>query len=165
MSDSTRTPLPRTSQPNAHDTSSLQLSNDQTKQFELHRLKAKALQREREEATAASSSTNSNNKRPLGVISATNASPTAPSKQKDGKLQRDSRLGTYFEYDLSKMVNSKGGFLVADDKEVDEAFVRKEKQREMERTKQTLAERKSSVFVQDFTRELIRHSCLPRATT
>lgn len=54
------------------------------------------------------------------------------------RLQRDSRLGTYFEYDLSKMVNSKGGFLIADDKEIDEATRRKELERERQRTMQNL---------------------------
>jgi DNA-repair protein complementing XP-A cells len=146
MSDSTRSPptMPRTPPPRERDVASLQLTPEQIKQFEIHRLKAKALQREREEASSSSLALNGNNKRPLGVTSAANASPTGPAK-KDGKLQRDSRLGTYFEYDLSKMVNSKGGFLVEDGKEVDEAFIRKEKQRELERTKQTTDEREHGV--------------------
>ena len=79
---------------------------------------AKARQREREEQAASSSSINANGKRPLGVVPADSTSPTAP--KPPPKLKRDSRLGKYFEYDLSKMVNSKGGFLVEDGKEVDE---------------------------------------------
>jgi hypothetical protein len=39
-------------------------------------------------------------------------SPTGPSKKQPAKLSRDSRLGNYFEYDLSKMVDVNGGFLV-----------------------------------------------------
>jgi DNA-repair protein complementing XP-A cells len=58
---------------------------------------------------------------------------------------RDSRLGKYFDYDLSKMVNSKGGFLVEDDKEVDGDMRRKEKERERQRALQTLDPRKSII--------------------
>jgi DNA-repair protein complementing XP-A cells len=65
-------------------------------------------------------------------------SPTAPKP-----LKRDSRLGKYFEYDLSKMVNSKGGFLVEDGKEVDEDSRAKERERERQRAKQNLEPRKS----------------------
>jgi DNA-repair protein complementing XP-A cells len=60
-------------------------------------------------------------------------------------LKRDSRLGKYFEYDLSKMVNSKGGFLVEDGQEADEEMRRKEKDRERQRTMQNLEPRKSAV--------------------
>jgi DNA-repair protein complementing XP-A cells len=48
-------------------------------------------------------------------------------------LKRDSRLGTYFEYDLSKMVNTKGGFLMDDGKKEDEELRRKELEREKQR--------------------------------
>ena len=51
-------------------------------------------------------------------------------------LKKNSRLSNYFEYDLSKMVNTKGGFLVEEDgvgKEVDEELRRREKLREKER--------------------------------
>ena len=92
---------------------------------------AKAKQREREQAAFVSSSLNANKKRPLEVVSATSTSPTAP--KPDGKLKRDSRLGKYFEYDLSKMVNSKGGFLLDDDKDADAELRAKEKERERER--------------------------------
>ena len=84
----------------------------------------------------SSSSTNVNNKRPLGVTPSTSTSPTAP--HAPPKLKRDSRLGKYFEYDLSKMVNSKGGFLVEDGKEVDEELIAKEKERERQRAIQNL---------------------------
>lgn len=96
-------------------------------------LLAKAKQREREEERASTSSApNANNKRSLNsVVAADPNSPTQP-------LRRDSRLGKYFEYDLSKMANPKGGFLVEDGKEVDEQARSKEKQRERERAKQTL---------------------------
>lgn len=114
----------------------LELTPEQVKKIEINRLKAKARQREREQSAAASSVTNVNNKRPLEVIPAASGSPTAP--KSDAKLRRDSRLGKYFEYDLSKMVNSKGGFLVEDGKEVDEQLLAKEKERERQRVQQAL---------------------------
>jgi DNA-repair protein complementing XP-A cells len=70
------------------------------------------------------------------VTPATSNSPTQPKPPRP--LKRDARLGNYYDYDLSKMVNSKGGFLVEEGKEVDEAMVRKERRREMERAKQNL---------------------------
>lgn len=86
---------------------------------------------------------NANDKRPLSVVlAASGGSPTAPSKNPPppahGKLQRDSRLGKYFDYDLSKMVNSKGGFLVEDDKEADDDLKSKERERERQRAMQNL---------------------------
>ncbi|KAG6882714.1 hypothetical protein C0992_010855 [Termitomyces sp. T32_za158] len=99
-----------------------QLTPDQVKQFEINRLKAKARQREKEQEAFTSNNTfNTNNKRSLGVTPALSNSPTAPGRSKP--LKRDSRLGTYFEYDLSKMVNSKGGFLLEDGNEIDEESV------------------------------------------
>ncbi|EMD41663.1 hypothetical protein CERSUDRAFT_41645 [Gelatoporia subvermispora B] len=100
---------------------------------------AKLRQREKEQEASGSSTPNSNNKRPLAVIPATSNSPTAP--KPPPKLQRDSRLGKYFEYDLSKMVNSKGGFLVEDDNDTNAELRAKEKERERERTLQSLAPR------------------------
>ncbi|KAI4528427.1 DNA repair protein [Schizophyllum commune Tattone D] len=114
----------------------LDLNPQQIKQFELNRLRAKAAQREKEASASTSTAINGNNKRPL---TATNTSPTAPGKPKGPqKLARDRRLGTYIEYDLSKMANTKGGFLLQDDTEVDEDAVRREKQRERERMQQAL---------------------------
>jgi hypothetical protein len=113
--------------------------------------KARQLERQREQEAAASSAPNTNNKRPLSVIPATSTSPTtsriakgdngtgdessaASDKNKRGKLARDKRLGTYFEYDLSKMVNSKGGFLVEEGADEDlERLRRKERERERQR--------------------------------
>ncbi|KZT06361.1 DNA repair protein [Laetiporus sulphureus 93-53] len=114
----------------------LELTPEQVKRIEINRLKAKAKQRDRELEASSSSTPNANNKRPLTVISASSSSPTAP--KSEPKLKRDSRLGKYFEYDLSKMVNSKGGFLVENDKEVDGELRAKEKERERERAMQSL---------------------------
>ena len=101
---------------------------------------AKAKQRERELKAGPSATPNSQGKRAMGVVPAISTSPTAPHT---AKLKRDSRLGKYFEYDLSKMVNSKGGFLVEDDKEVDEQLRAKEKERERQRAMQKLDPRKA----------------------
>jgi DNA-repair protein complementing XP-A cells len=102
---------------------------------------AKANQRQREQEASASTSLNSNHKRPLGVTPASSNSPTAP--EASGKpLRRDSRLGKYFEYDLSKMVNSKGGFLLEDGQEIDDNVRRKEKERERQRAMKNLEPRK-----------------------
>ncbi|KAG1783678.1 hypothetical protein EV702DRAFT_958446 [Suillus placidus] len=109
------------------------LTPEQIKRIELNRLKAKARQRQREQEAGPSSTPNPNQKRPLEVIPAVSTSPTVPKP-----LKRDSRLGKYFEYDLSKMVNSKGGFLVEDGKEVDEDLRAKERERERQRAKQNL---------------------------
>ncbi|KAJ7071539.1 XPA protein C-terminus-domain-containing protein [Mycena amicta] len=127
--DRTVTPPPRPS---------TSLTPEQVRLVELNRLKAKANQRGREQDAAGMSVLNSNNKRPLAVVPATSNSPTAPGPSKS-KLTRDSRLGTYFEYDLSKMVNSRGGFLVEEgSREVDEDLIRKEKERERQRLEKNL---------------------------
>lgn len=94
---------------------------------------AKARQRTLDAALTSSSHTNENNKRPLEVVSSTSHSPTAPKP-----LKRDSRLGKYFDYDLSKMVNSKGGFLVEDDQEVAENQRSLQRQKEREKAMASL---------------------------
>ncbi|KAF9473305.1 hypothetical protein BDN70DRAFT_915646 [Pholiota conissans] len=99
-----------------------QSTPEHIKRIEINRLKAKAAQREKEQA-AFSSHVNANNKRPLAEQQPSSSKP----------LRRDTRLGTYFEYDLSKMVNSKGGFLIDDGKKVDEELKRKEAEREKQR--------------------------------
>jgi DNA-repair protein complementing XP-A cells len=104
---------------------------------------AKAKQREREQEASTSTSLNLNQKRPLGVIPASSNSPTAPTDVSKKPLRRDSRLGKYFEYDLSKMVNSKGGFLLEDGQEIDDTVRRKEKERERQRAVQNLEPRAS----------------------
>ncbi|KAH9046487.1 XPA protein C-terminus-domain-containing protein [Lactarius hengduanensis] len=122
--------------PNALDT-----TPERIRQVELNRLRAKARQQEKDASAVASSVRNANGKRPLPVVlAASGGSPTAASKKPPpaGKLQRDSRLGKYFDYDLSKMVNSKGGFLVEDDKEADDDLKSKERERERQRAMQNL---------------------------
>lgn len=114
------------------------LTPERVRQIEINRLRAKAKQRQREEAEASSSSKNVNGKRPLSNNTITK-SPTTPGKKRP--LVRDAMLGKYFDYDLSKMVNTKGGYLVEDDKEVDEAMITKEKQRERERARHNLEPR------------------------
>ena len=106
-------------------------------------LLAKANQRQREQEASASTSLNLNNKRPLRVTPASSNSPTVPNDASGKPLKRDSRLGKYFDYDLSKMVNSKGGFLLEDGQEIDDTVRRKEKERERQRAMKNLEPRKS----------------------
>ena len=136
LMDRPSTPPP-TNDPRAQDAL---LTPERVRQVEINRLRAKAKQRQREEveASSSSSSTNAHGKRPLSNNAVTK-SPTTPGKQRP--LARDLRLGKYFDYDLSKMVNTKGGYLVDDDQEVDEAMIAKEKQRESERAKHNLEPR------------------------
>lgn len=163
---------PKTPPPRPVQSTNLQLTPEQVKRMEINRLKgkltiltfrrrgsqwniqAKAKQRQQEQAASSSSSQlNANNKRPIGVTPANSKSPTAPKTQE--KLKRDGRLGKYFDYDLSKMVNSKGGFLVEDDKEVNEDDRAKARERERERSRQNAEPRTISIFF-DFT------SCWPK---
>lgn len=106
-----------------------------------HTAKAKR----REEEASSSSVRNPNNKRPLAVVPATSNSPTRPTNNNNNnsanQLRRDSRLGKYFDYDLSKMVNSKGGFLVEDDGGANDDLKTKERERERERAMQSLEPR------------------------
>jgi DNA-repair protein complementing XP-A cells len=101
------------------------------------------------ESEQPASTSNANGKRPMVP---TPAGP--PRVERDGAkavnqqasapkpLPRDTRLiGKYVEYDLSKMVNRKGGFLLEDGKEVDEEVRRKERQRELQRMQQNLEPR------------------------
>ncbi|KAI0067828.1 hypothetical protein BV25DRAFT_1794358 [Artomyces pyxidatus] len=136
MSEAGPSTRPVTPPPRAVRNAELELTPEQVKRIELNRLKAKAKQRQKEASASTSSLPNANNKRPIGITSANSNSPTAP-KQPE-KLRRDARLGKYFEYDLSKMVNSKGGFLIEDDKEVDEDLKTKQRERERQKAMQNL---------------------------
>ncbi|KAJ9118189.1 hypothetical protein QFC22_004093 [Naganishia vaughanmartiniae] len=83
---------------------------------------------------------------PAQPLSSRNAIASASSTKEgvayQAPLPRDSRLGKYFEYDLSKLHNSKGGFLTEDDpagpgggggagKSVREVLKEKERERQM----------------------------------
>ena len=134
---------------------------------------AKMLRRKAEEGASQSTSsheTNVNNKRPMVSSSSIRASSSqVVDNRHDGKgkgvekeagpstatssgdankrevrpLRRDARLGKYFDYDLSKMVNSKGGFLVDDAEEASIEDLRtRERERERERAMQNLDPRK-----------------------
>ncbi|KAJ1310353.1 hypothetical protein OPQ81_007091 [Rhizoctonia solani] len=112
------------------------------KDIELNRLKAKAkLRAQAESEGKIASSSNANGKRALIVTEGESISPkkkTLDNKDSNAPLKRDSRLmGRYLDYDLSKMVNSKGGFLVEEKSNYDEETRRKEKERELQRLKQS----------------------------
>ncbi|KAG8914142.1 hypothetical protein FRC00_000788 [Tulasnella sp. 408] len=152
--DRPQTPPPTASSSKA----AVQLTPEQVKRIEINRLKAKARLRATQEASRdnPTSLRNANNKRPLTVIPANNTSPTTisvasgsgsgsnkkgSSEQKDDNapLKRDAKLmGRYLDYDLSKMVDSRGGFLVEDKAGVDEHERKRLLARERERMRQNL---------------------------
>ena len=139
------------------------LTPEQLRKIEINRLKAKARLRATEEARlnkdSPASLRNANNKRPLTVVPANDTSPTvnasvasgssAGSKGKadaNAPLKRDERLmGRYLDYDLSKMVDSRGGFLIEDRAGVDESERKRLLARERERMKQNMDPRKFQV--------------------
>ncbi|TFK20166.1 hypothetical protein FA15DRAFT_689268 [Coprinopsis marcescibilis] len=124
---------PVTPPPNPQTKPAIPTTPDHVRQIEVNRLRAKAAQRERETAKTSSSNSNRNNKRPMDGVT---TSPTGPSSSKP--LKRDGTLlGTYYDYDLSKMVNSKGGFLLEERKDENEEVRRKEKERERQRLMQS----------------------------
>src|SRR6266542_4504437 len=165
MSDNTA--RPSTPPRRALDQSELQVTPERVRKIEINRLKgqlylasislvflngfctlAKAAQREKEQKSSSSYLVNTNNKRPLIVTPAGQGSPTRPVPSSSKPLKRDSRLGTYFEYDLSKMVNSKAGFLLNEGGEADEDLRRKEleKGREKQRKQHNLEIRMCSTL-------------------
>ncbi|CCO26100.1 DNA repair protein rad14 OS=Schizosaccharomyces pombe (strain 972 / ATCC 24843) GN=rhp14 PE=3 SV=1 [Rhizoctonia solani AG-1 IB] len=122
--------------------SSSKTSAPTQRDIELNRLKAKAKLRAQAESEGnVASSINTNGKRALAVTEGESVSPKkklADGKDSNAPLKRDSRLmGRYLDYDLSKMVNSKGGFLVEEKPNYDEETRRREKERELQRLKQS----------------------------
>jgi DNA-repair protein complementing XP-A cells len=97
---------------------------------------------------STSTALNPNKKRPLeatgdnskqGTTSTAEGSNKAGDNTKKGPepLKRDTKLmGRYLDYDLSKMVNSKGGFLVEDGADFDERAKQRTKERELQRKQQ-----------------------------
>lgn len=63
---------------------------------------------------------------------------SADATDANAPLPRDPKLGKYFEYDLSKLHNSRGGFLTAEDLEGDRIKTVVELAREKEREKQMM---------------------------
>ncbi|KAI5452503.1 DNA repair protein rad14 [Naganishia albida] len=122
--------------------SSSELTPAQQRQAQLARLKAKNKLKQAAETakTTRKASSNFVNTTPAQPTSSRNAAagqataadlPNAP-------LPRDSRLGKYFEYDLSKLHNSKGGFLTEEDGDTGKsvAQVLREKARERQMIKE-----------------------------
>ncbi|KAF8499140.1 XPA protein C-terminus-domain-containing protein [Russula emetica] len=159
----------RSISPKLRDSPQNETTAERVRQVELNRLRAKARRRE-EEASSSSSSfsslRNPNNKRTLTVVPATSNSPTRPtnnnanaSSSGEKQLRRDSRLGKYFDYDLSKMVNSKGGFLVEDDGGANDDLKTKERERERERAMQSLEPLATTAIYLDASRNPKCHDC------
>lgn len=68
------------------------------------------------------------------------AEQQAAAEEPNAPLPRDSRLGKYFEYDLSKLHNSRGGFLTQEDEDGDRIKSVIELAREKQREKQLMRE-------------------------
>ncbi|KAI9800474.1 MAG: hypothetical protein M1833_003360 [Piccolia ochrophora] len=128
---STPPPPPETSQAGA--ASRPPLTPEQVRRIETNRLKAKAIrdQRDTEARNAGLSRTNSGNaagqKRPFAAISSSNVPATSRDARNNGAsggggfskgtddIQPAHRFSKVVEYDFSKMVDTKGGFLTAED--------------------------------------------------
>ncbi|KAK1920999.1 hydrophilic protein [Papiliotrema laurentii] len=96
--------------------SSSSLPPTQARLAALNRLKAKQKLTSAPSPSEASSSSGPNlvNK-PQAVPSTSRNAAAAQANEDNAPLRRDQRLGKYFEYDLSKLHNSRGGFLTEDD--------------------------------------------------
>lgn len=91
------------------------LNPAQSRLAALNRLKAKA--KHSVPAPAAPTVVNKNAPLPANSRNMVEAQQAANAESQNGPLRRDPRLGKYFEYDLSKLHNSRGGFLTVEDEE------------------------------------------------
>lgn len=98
-----------------------ELTPSQQRQAQLARLKAKQKVRQAAEQVKSQKARTATT---AGYVSLVNTTPAQPSSsrnaavavpEKEVPLPRDSSLGKYFDYDLSKLHNSKGGFLTEED--------------------------------------------------
>jgi DNA-repair protein complementing XP-A cells len=106
--------------------------SDQARLTQLSRLKAK--QAIRASALAARRRSASPPNASAGPPVPKTSRDAAAANKELAPLERDSRLGNYFEYDLSKMVNSRGGFLLDDDEGLGErAAIEKKRKEEREK--------------------------------
>lgn len=106
--------------------------SEQVRLTQLSRLKAK--QAIRASALAARRRSASPPNASAGQSVPKTSRDAAAASKELAPLERDSRLGNYFEYDLSKMVNSRGGFLLDDDEGLGErAAIEKKRKEEREK--------------------------------
>lgn len=134
-SDRPSTP-PRATAPGLAQTQS-PLTPEQVRRMEISRLRAKALREQREAEAARTPALSRENSNATGqkrkFDSYTEKSP-APASVRDAKNRplddikpARSTLGKYIEYDFSKMTDSKGGFLTAEDDPHNKAMRHEEK--------------------------------------
>ena len=94
------------------------MTPEQVRQMEINRLKAKAL-REQRDAEAATRTSTSGQKRTFTEFSqqppATNRDARAGPEKPLDAIRPARNFAKYVEYDFSKMTDTKGGFLTADD--------------------------------------------------
>lgn len=113
------------------------LTPAQARAAALNRLKAKA-----KHSAPASSPSHAlvNNAAPVPTSARNMVSAQADADAQPAPLRRDPKLGKYFEYDLSKLHNSRGGFLTEDDLEGDRIRTVVEVARQKQREKQMMRE-------------------------
>lgn len=137
------------------------LTPQQQRLAALNRLKAK------QKLTASATATTSNEKSGPGYVNRAAPVPSSArnmvaeqqaSAESNAPLPRDSRLGKYFEYDLSKLHNSRGGFLTQEDEEGDRIKSVIELAREKQREKQMMREGEEPG-------EYYRHRLIPSSKT
>lgn len=105
--------------------------------MEINRLRAKALREQREAESAQASTLSRSNSAVAGQkrnFESFAEKPTAPNTVRDAKNRplddikpARSTLGKYIEYDFSKMTDTKGGFLTAEDDPHNKAMRKEEK--------------------------------------
>lgn len=116
------------------------LTPAQARQAALNRLKAKAKHSAPSTSTSSHALVNAPAPLPTSARDMVSAQATAEAAGAAAPLRRDPKLGKYFEYDLSKLHNSRGGFLTEDDLEGDRIKTVVEVARQKERERQMMRE-------------------------
>ncbi|KAH0841481.1 DNA repair protein rad14 [Fonsecaea pedrosoi] len=132
---------PSTPTPQAEAGPKSPLTPEQVRRLEINRLKAKALREQREAEAAATASlnrsdspTSAGQKRSFATFAQTSVPPTS----RDARNEIDNRpleaiqparnFAKYVDYDFSKMADTKGGFLTAEDDPYNKAMHADEKE-------------------------------------
>ncbi|WWC90406.1 DNA repair protein [Kwoniella dendrophila CBS 6074] len=147
---------------NPSNTTAPALNASQARLAALNRLKAKNKITQNANATAGPSSPSTRNGNAntgghpyvhkAGNVPSTARNMVQQQNEKDenkAPLRRDPGLGKYFEYDLSKLHNSRGGFLTEEDKEGDRIKSVIELAREKEREKRMIREGEEPAIIFD----------------
>ncbi|KAJ9499971.1 DNA repair protein rad14 [Exophiala xenobiotica] len=117
---------PSTPPPRSGETSTSPLTPEQVRRIEINRLKAKALREQRDAEAASASTLKRSDSSAAGQKRNFDTFVAAPVSNRDARspanparpleaIQPARNLAKYVEYDFSKMIDTKGGFLTADD--------------------------------------------------